>query len=163
MPPQRHRPQASTRTTSSPSMSSSLASLDAKMKLIAQRLKILENNEQVIGRTLVTHNKKLKELEASLSAGGGKVDVGKLKDEIREELKAEKIASGSAIAPPIDDAMPRRESADIRDLKKSIEELRQEVSELKYITDSINPLEYITLEQLNDAIDRKLEKHRTGG
>ncbi len=157
MPPQRHHPQAISRTPQS-SMSASLASLDAKLKLIAQRLKILENNEQVIGRTLVTHNKKLKELEASISAGGGKVDVGKLKDEIREELKAEKIAAGNEIAPPIDDAMPRRESADIRDLKKAVEELRQQVAELKYITDSINPLEYITLEQLNDVVDRKLEK-----
>lgn len=157
MPPQRHRPQATGHAPQT-SMSASLASLDAKLKLIAQRLKIMENNEQVIGRTLVTHNKKIKELETSLAAGGGKVDVGKLKSELKEEMKAEMISSGGEIGPPLEEVPSRRESSDIRELKKSVDELRQQVSELKYITDSINPLEYITLEELNDAIDRKLEK-----
>jgi len=159
MPPQRHRPQATSRTPQT-SMSASLASLDAKLKLIAQRLKILENNEQVIGRTLVMHNKKMKEFETSLASGGGKVDVGKLKSELKEEMKTELLATGGEIGLPLDEAPSRRESSDIRDLKKSVGELRREVSELKYITDSINPLEYITLEQLNDVIDRKLEGMR---
>lgn len=161
MPPQRRRPHA--QAAGQPSMSASLASLDAKLKLIAQRLKILESNEQVIGRTLVTHNKKMKDLEKSISTGGGNVDVGKLKDEVREELKAEMLARGGGeIGPPLDDSPSRRESTEIKNLKKSVDSLQQEIKELKYVIDSINPLEYITLEQLNDVIERKLEKMNKG-
>ncbi|MFC2174437.1 hypothetical protein ACFLQ2_01020 [archaeon] len=163
MPPQRHRPRpsSSSASASSPGMSASLASLDAKLKLITQRLKIMENNEQVIGRTLVSHNKKMKEFEIALAAGGagGKpADLIKLKDTLRDELKAE-LMGGGEISPPMEHPTARRrDSAEIINLRKSMEELRQEVNELKYVIDSINPLEYVTLDQLSDVIDQKMRK-----
>ncbi|MCK4327676.1 MAG: hypothetical protein KAW41_04335 [Candidatus Diapherotrites archaeon] len=163
MPSTRHRPRPSSSAAGAaqPRMSASLASLDAKLKLIAQRLKIMENNEQVIGRTLVSHNKKMKELEALAAAGGGKgLDLARLKDTIRDELKAE-LMGGGQIAPPLEHGAPtKRTSSEIINLRKSVEELRQEVNELKYVVDSINPLEYITLDQLNDVVTRKIEKAR---
>ena len=141
-------------------MSASMSSIDAKLKLITQRMKLIENNEQVISRTVVSQKKKIQELEKSLSAGGGNVDVSKLKTEILNEIKPQLIASGVSgdIRPPLEEGFSRRESSEITTIKKSIELLHQEVNELKYIIDSINPLEYITLEQLNDAIDRKLDR-----
>jgi hypothetical protein len=39
--------------------------IDKKMKLLSQRLKIIESNEKVIGRTLTELNKKVKKLESS--------------------------------------------------------------------------------------------------
>ena len=142
-------------------MSASMASLDAKLKLIAQRLKIMENNVQVVGRTLVSHNKKMKEFEVTLAAGGGKApDMAKLKDALKEELKTE-FSANSEISAPLEHGVPtRRDSSEIINLKKSVEELRQEVNELKYVVDSINPLEYVTIDQLSDVVQRKMEQAR---
>jgi len=166
MPPERHvhgQQQAAQQPTEGDAMTMtpSMASLDAKFKLVAQRMKIIENNEQVIGRTLVAHNKKLKELEATLAAagsGGKAPDITKLKDTLKEELKAEMMSS-SFIAPPMEhETSSPRDSSELVNIKRAVELLRQQISELKYIVDSINPLEYVTLEQLNDVIERKIEK-----
>ena len=45
---------------------SELQSLDSKVRVVAQRMRIIEKNEQIIGKTLVNHNRKLKELEAGV-------------------------------------------------------------------------------------------------
>lgn len=156
MPPERtHTTQ---QAAAQPSMTASLASLDAKIRLIAQQLKILENNEQVISRTLVGYGKKIKDLETAQAAGASALDLGKLKESLKEELKAG-LAAGSSgeLGPPLEEASPRT-SAQLTDLRAQLDELAKEVKELRYIVDSINPLEYVTLDQLNEAIDRKNQK-----
>lgn len=50
-----------------------LQALDSKMRVVAQRMKIIEKNEQIIGKTLISHNKKLKELEDAM--GGGHLEL----------------------------------------------------------------------------------------
>ena len=49
--------------------------LDSKVRVIAQRMKIIEKNEQIIGKTLISHNKALKELEKEISGLKGGVSV----------------------------------------------------------------------------------------
>ena len=158
MPPQRRRP--SSPSSGAPSMSASMASIDAKIKLIAQKLKILESNEQVISRTLTSQAKKLKEFEATLAAGGGggsAPDLIKMKETLKEEIRSELGSSSGGIAPPLEKSGPRT-NVQMTNLKKEVEELCNDVKEIKYVIDSINPLEYVTLDQLNDVVDRKLKK-----
>lgn len=150
-----HTPQ---QAAAQPSMTASFASLDAKIRLIAQQLKILENNEQVISRTLVGYGKKIKDLETAQAAGASALDLGKLKESLKEELKAG-LAAGPAsgeVGPPLDETP--RSSAQLTDLRAQLDEVVKELKELRYIVDSINPLEYVTLDQLNEAIDRKNQK-----
>jgi hypothetical protein len=134
--------------------------LDAKLKLIAQRIKIIENNEQVMSRTLVTHNKKLKELETAIAAGGGgKVDMEALKTAMREEFEG-KLAAQAPMQPlEVEEYRASRGGPapeEVKELKKELSELRKQVEEMKYVVDTLTPMEYITLEDVNDVIDRKI-------
>lgn len=159
----RHRDQKESPLTR---MESSVRSIDAKMKLLAQRLKVIEMNEQVIGRTLVSHNKKLKEIE---SRGSSKMDDAALRDQLYESLKSDlmvelKDKMPSAPMPPaslrIEEAGTRDNTneEEIKNLKKAMLNLKQEVDEMKYVLDSVNPMEYVTIPELGNVIEKKVEK-----
>lgn len=158
-------PRDETPETGVPSISGSIAALDAKIKLIAQRIKIIENNEQVIGRTLVTINKKMKELEGLVASAGGKpVDLSAMKESLKEEIKSE-LSMRPEMPLRVEEASEyevarktRRASEDLENLKKQIENLSASVSEMKYILDTINPMEYVTLENLSEILDRKIDE-----
>ncbi len=49
---------------------SELRTLDAKIEVLAQKIKTIEKNEEVLGRTLLSVSQKLKKLEAGGFAGG---------------------------------------------------------------------------------------------
>ena len=131
-------------------------------------LKIIEMNEQVIGRTLVSHNKKLKEIESAGVAGADlaplKQEIANLKAELSAQLKDEvrRAVPTSPSVLSIEEAgggVPSPEmEAEIKSLKKAASSLKQEVEELKYVISSINPMEYVTVEELGDLINKKIEK-----
>jgi hypothetical protein len=142
-----------------------MSAFDAKLRLIAQRIKIMENNVQVMSRTLVSHNKKIKDLETAVAAGGGgKVDVDAIKKALREEFD-EKLSTQQSMAPlEINDYSAGASSSRknivapeaVRELRKELAELRKQISEIRYVLESVNPLEYVTLEDINDVIDHKI-------
>ena len=117
--------------------------LDSKISLIAQKIRMIEKNEDIIGRTIVVHNDKLHKLETAGSspmAGSPASANGE---------------SGSGLA------------AEVDALKKQVAELREqaatknEVSELHYTLDTINPLDFVTLKQARKLIAEEFDK-RTG-
>ncbi|MFA6048581.1 MAG: hypothetical protein WC792_01365 [Candidatus Micrarchaeia archaeon] len=104
--------------------------LDSKISLIAQKIKMIEKNEEVIGRTIVLHNDKLRKLEeggAGASAGAGGADLGDLKKSVSDlQALVEKCAT------------------------------KDELRELKYVLDTINPLDYATISQVKELLDERL-------
>jgi len=120
-----------------------LQMLDSKISLIAQKIRMIEKNEDIIGRTIVVHNDKLHKLESAtpLSAVGSPAP-----------------ANGEASAGL---------AAEVEALKKQVAELREqaatksEVSELHYTLDTINPLDFVTLKQARKLIAEEFDK-RTG-
>ncbi len=104
--------------------------LDAKLGLVAERIRMIEKNEEVIGRTLVSLNEKIKKLEerGGAGAGGG---VG---------------------------------AAEFEELRKAVEKLGQEaatkteLNDLRYVLDTINPLEYATIDQVRELVEEMAEK-----
>ncbi len=116
--------------------------LDSKISLIAQKIRMIEKNEDIIGRTIVTHNDKLAKIESA----------GQLPSTGSFPASGE---SNSGLASEVDA------------LKKQVAELREqaatkaEVSELHYTLDSINPLDFVTLKQARKLIAEELDKHRT--
>ncbi|MFH1443018.1 MAG: hypothetical protein ABIG96_03200 [Candidatus Micrarchaeota archaeon] len=122
MPPVDNRsPQVKTQD----SIRQDIHTLDSKISLIAQKLRTIEQNEEIIGRTIVAHNEKIKELEEKGSDG------------------AEVTAAGNA------------DSKLVENLKKQVEELRKEVGEMRYVLNSINPLEFATLDQVKELLKEK--------
>lgn len=105
--------------------------LDAKIGLVAERIRMIEKNQEVVGRTLVSLNEKLKKIGEG--GGGGGRGVG---------------------------------SEELGDMKKIVEKLEKdaatkaELNELRYILDTINPLEYASIDQVKELVDETAEKLR---
>ncbi|GEM_PF-1812779 len=122
--------------------------LDSKLRLLAQRIKVLENNLQIMARTVVSHNKKLKELE---EMGGGPAFS---KEEIIEEISKKLPKTGSVDLSEIKARLDR--------IEDQIADLRSDLDEVKYVVDSINPMELVTINQLKEAIDERLSQTKKG-
>lgn len=116
----------------SDSVRQDIHTLDSKISLIAQKLRTIEQNEEIIGRTIVAHNEKLKELEEKGGAAGG---------------------SGSGSGSPATTTIIN--SSDFDDIRKQLSDMRKEVSEMRYILNSINPLEFATLDQVKELLKEK--------
>jgi hypothetical protein len=99
-----------------------IRTIDSKINLIAQKIRTMEKNEEIVGRTMIALNDRLERLEKRVEEGGssgGKADIAALE---------EKFA------------------------------LKGELRELKYIIDTINPLEFATLDQVRELLEEKLKK-----
>ena len=161
-------------------MATSLHALDSKLNLVAQRIKIIENNEQVIGRTLVAHNKKLKELSDFMektkeSSGAGEttsqttsVDTAKLKSEILAEVN-KKISelpatTEKSVKTTVGDKETTRHllrlSDEVNKLTKQVDDMRQQVKEVNYVLETINPMSYVTYEQVREIAEDVYEGKR---
>jgi prefoldin subunit 5 len=107
------------------SLRSDINTLDAKVSLIVQKIKTIEKNEEVIGKTIISHNEKIKGLQEKLDSG---------------------------ISGPSSASVAVQDSADLDALKEQMTQLQKQVEELKYVVEMINPLDYVTRSQLRDAI-----------
>lgn len=141
-PPQ--RPSASMQQQGMPSVGGvreDIRALNSSILLVTQKMKFLARNEKILGRNLVVLNKKIKNLEDKFS-----------------------------LAPKEDSSSSDVSSKEVSDLKQKIvlleaqlEDLRsrtattESLKELKYVIDSINPLEFATLSQVRDLIDKRLK------
>lgn len=118
-----------------------IRALNSSILLVTQKIKYLVRNEKILGRNLVVLNKKIKNLEdkvvnaPQLSAqnSASSDEVGALKQQI---------------------ALFSAQFEDMRSRTASKEELK----ELKYVIDSINPLDFATLSQVRDIIDKRLKE-----
>jgi hypothetical protein len=124
-----------------------IRSLSSSILIITQKIKYVVRNEKILGRNLIVLNKKISGLEEKLASG--------------------QFASGSGIGSGDAQAVIAR----LGEMNKKILELeaqfsqlkgfsasQEQLQELKYVIDSINPLEFATLSQVRDMIDEKLEK-----
>lgn len=105
------------------SLENDVRSLESKIDLIIQKVKTSEKNEDVIGRTVVTLNNKLKKLEEGGLQG----------------------SAGGGTAQPSEDLE-----------KKFV--TKEELKELKYTVDMINPLEFVTRDQVKELIEESKKK-----
>lgn len=130
-----------------------LQALDSKMRVVAQRMKIIEKNEQIIGKTLISHNKKLKELEDAMG-GGAPRTIGEQPDmeQVRslvDEFKKTSIDVKNTIE------SLRKE---VKKSWETIDKIKEELTEMKYVLDTINPAAYVTVEQVKEIIDEKMKR-----
>lgn len=124
MPPTKPAPAEDIRTT--------IRTLDSKINLVVERLKTLESNQEIAGRTLLA-----------------------LKDQVKRPAPTASERPSAAAAPAVD-LSPIQ--ADLKKLKGDVKELSSTVEELKYVLDQINPLNYATVDQVKDLLDEKLKK-----
>lgn len=102
-------------------LKSTVRSLESKIGILEEQVRTMQKNEEIVGRTLITLNQKVKKLEE----GGSETKTSAAQE---PENLSEKFAT------------------------------KEELKELKYTVDMINPLQYATLDQVKDAVDEILEK-----
>lgn len=122
-----------------------IKALNSSILLISQKMKYVVRNEKILGRNLIVLNRKLKKLEDSIEsgAGGGALSAEQVV-EISDQLKKmnERLALTEA------------QISEIRDTYAPADQLK----ELKYVIDSINPLEFVTIKQVEELINKKLKR-----
>ena len=120
-----------------------IKALDSNVRLLAQEIKTIKRNERILARNLILLNKKLNELKEEKPSSIPEEALKELKDAIlrtREDL--EKLKE------------------DVSFLKKQLQKTltSEDVAELKYIVETVNPLEFVTYRQVGELVERKLRE-----
>jgi len=123
--------------------------LNSKIQVIAQRMKIMERNEEIIGKTLISHNKMLKAIEDELNTlKTGGLAIGPNEEGGKNEGVLQEIGDMVKIA---------KKQMDVN--RKEIDLIKTELSEIKYVLDAINPVAYATIDQVADLVDEKIDEY----
>jgi chromosome segregation ATPase len=126
-------------------MREDIRAMNSAISILSEKMRHLTRNEKILGRNMIVLNKKLNELQER------KATV----TEIPEELKAQIKELQKEI---------KKNSAKIEDVRSLLEHLKDEFvtkeqfKELKYLIDSINPLDYVTVEQLKELVDERIDE-----
>jgi vacuolar-type H+-ATPase subunit I/STV1 len=124
-----------------------IRSLSSSVLIITQKMKYLVRNEKILGRNLLVLNKKIKTLEERISSG---------------EIGAGSSLGGSDVQGLL--AKLEENNKKISELQAQLTQLQEgtasqeQLQELKYIIDSINPLEFATVRQVKELIEQAIEK-----
>lgn len=123
-----------------------IKALNASIMIISQKMRYLVRNEKILGRNLLVLNKKLKSLEGG-AGGVGSNEINNLRNELANLSKS--VEKNSTL---------------LMQLQSSIDEIREtyakneDVKEMKYVVDSINPLEFVTFADLEEIVGKKALK-----
>ena len=121
-----------------------IRALNSSILLVTQKIKYLVRNEKILGRNLVVLNKKIRTLEEKVVGSPQAAVDGSGASSVEVESLKKQVAILSA------------QLEDMRSRTATTEALK----ELKYIIDSINPLEFATLSQVRDLIDKKMKEKK---
>ena len=129
------------------SMMRDIRALNSSILIITQKMKFLVRNEKILGRNLLVLNKKLQGLSERAGAGaavGGAstAEMQGLADRFSTELQR------------MGERLSYLES-ELQRVKDTYAKLEQ-VQEMKYVVDSINPLEFVTYQGLDKILDARL-------
>ncbi|MBS3063279.1 MAG: hypothetical protein J4203_05405 [Candidatus Diapherotrites archaeon] len=129
------------------SVSRDIRALNSSILIITQKMKFLVRNEKILGRNVLVLNKKLKSLEdhsgAGASVGGAStLEMQGMADRFSTELSRlnERLAY-------LENELQR-----VKDTYAKLEP----VQEMKYVVDSINPLEFVTYAGLDKILEERL-------
>ena len=121
--------------------------LNTSIQLITQKLNAMVRYEKILGRNLVVLNKKIKELQ---DAKQGESALSPAMDSELAEISKRLAQNGDAIA---------RLQSDADYIKQNYAKA-EEVSEIKYVIDSINPMEFVTVKDVQDLVSPGVKKKK---
>ncbi|MBT4192695.1 MAG: hypothetical protein HOE11_05280 [Candidatus Diapherotrites archaeon] len=134
--PERARSSSKSSRSATGNVRTDIRALNSSLLLMTQKIKYIVRNEKILGRNLIVLNKKLKKLdEKTVSSDVVDGSGADLDEVIALQTKVELL------------------EAQVADLQMR-GALKEELKELKYIIDSINPLEFATLSQVKELIDK---------
>jgi hypothetical protein len=115
---------------------------------MGQKMQYLIRNEKILGRNLIVLSKRVKEFEAT---GGANGNGGGFSEEAAEQLRdvASKLESHAQKLLEIQN--------DVSDIREHYAK-NDRVAEMKYVVDTINPMDFVTLRQFDELLEKKLAK-----
>lgn len=122
-----------------------IRSLNASVLVIGQKMKYLVRNEKILGRNLIVLNKKIRALEEKIAAG---------QEQSRTETPTNTPQQIQEIEKKVNELQ-----GEIASLKQGVA-TQEQLQELKYVIDSINPLEFTTIEQVKELIKEAAKKKK---
>lgn len=125
-----------------------IRALNSSILIISQKMKYLVRNEKILGRNLIVLNKKFKTLEEEIASGAIGASNGGSGISVEAEARIEDL--GKQII---------EIQAELSSLKNGVAS-EEQLKEVKYVIDSINPLELATLEQVKELIDEKISRKK---
>lgn len=125
------------------SMNRDLKALSAAVMVITQKIKYLVRNEKILGRNLIVINKRVRDLQQQVSQTqnqGVNESVRAALDDLTRQVSA------------ISQRLVELE-AKVDDVSRSSAK-SEDVREIKYVVDALNPLHFITVEQAQQMMDK---------
>lgn len=120
-------------------------SLNSAVSVLTQKIKFLVRNEKILGQNLVVLNKKISRLQQQSEQNQG--IPSDLMDRLAEIEK--KLELQEARIEQLNELVNRLSTSNLSET---------ELKELQHLVKSINPLEFVTLEQLKDYVDSRLSR-----
>ena len=117
--------------------------LDASIKLLNQQIKVIKRNEKILARSIISLNRKVNALSSQKQSGIDDQRIHQLEDKIARIQKA------------VDQLLE-----DVNYLKSQMKSTltSDDVAQLKYIVETINPLEFVTYDQIGELVEKKLKE-----
>lgn len=127
------------------SLNRDLKALNASVLVITQKIKYLVRNEKILGRNLIVINKRVRDIQTQV----GSSEAHGVSDEVRTALQDLQKQVG-ALSQRLVEVEAKVDDAVSRSAKE------EEVKELKYVIDNLNPLHLLTYDQAQEMMEKKL-------
>lgn len=134
-----------------------IRALNSALLMMSQKIKALVRNEKILGRNILVLNKKIRDIQTQIAvhpeaptigaAGVPSEQFAGIQDEL-SSLKARLEKQASAVT----------EILNVFERLKNEVPSKEQLLELKYLVETINPLEFITFRQIDEIIDKKLKE-----
>ncbi len=126
-----------------------IKALNASMLVISQKINHLARNEKILGRNHIILSKKIRELQERPSQQS---------TEDLESFSAEISSINKRLAEQLERIV--KLEAEIEYIKQNFAK-QEQVQEIKYIVDTINPLEFVSIKNVKDIVNEELNKKKT--
>jgi len=123
-----------------------IKALNSSILIISQKINFLVRNEKILSRNLIVINKKVKEAQEGRQQGISDSSSGSARELSEINLRLSEFSEKIA-----------RLESEIENIRQNYAKSEQ-VSEIKYVMDSINPLEFATIKDLQEATGSSSKK-----
>lgn len=125
-----------------------IKALNASIQIISQKINHLARNEKILGRNHIILSKKIRELQEKPS---------QQTTENSEAIMAELSSINKRLSEQLE-RLVKLES-EVEYIKQNFAK-QDEVQEMKYLLDAINPLEFATIKNIKDIVKEEINKNK---
>ena len=128
-------------------LASQVSTISASLSVIEQKLTHIGRNEQILNKNIISLNNKMKELEKTVhEAGGGEGLSPEAMQQINQTMEA--------LRAQLEEMQKQIEAVSAQGMTAGLSE--DDVRKLKYIVETIDPLKFVTIDQVEKIISEKM-------